>query len=240
MAKFIEYKYKYKPWWTTLFMYCWSGMIVLLAIILFMKGVVSTIGFVVILACGYGSLILLNVLGERRSGIVTEVASGKLPKRSSKTVDDTFLEFREDPFGRGALVLVSCITVLIFTTAQKTKRAGSAVGLVLVIVASALLFLCLAVLWVSLVRLRIEGDEVQVTYPFLRGWGNRAFHFGEIAWVKVREGRRGSKEVRIVLHDGSSIRYMKRDGTVIDELLEVLKRGVSQAKSAQEDWSELP
>ena len=52
-------------------------------------------------------------------------------------------------------------------------------------------------------------------------------------------GSEGGKEVRIVLHDGSSIRYMKRDGTVIDELLEVLKRGVSQAKPAQEDWSEL-
>jgi len=239
MAKFIEYKYKSKPWWTTLFMYCWSGMIVVLAVILFMQGVASTIGFVLILACGYGGLILLNEQVERHSRIVTEVASGKLPKLPSKTEDHTFLEFREDPFGRGALVFVSCITVLIFTTSQKTKRAGSAVGLVLVTVASALLFLCLAVLWLSLVRLRIEGDEVQVTYPFLRGWGNRGFHFGEIASVKVREGRRGSKEVRIVLHDGSSIRYVKRDGTVIDELLEVLKRGVAEAKSAKVGWTEL-
>jgi hypothetical protein len=34
-------------------------------------------------------------------------------------------------------------------------------------------------------RLRIEGDEVQVVYPFLRGWRNRAYRFGEIASVEV-------------------------------------------------------
>jgi hypothetical protein len=33
---------------------------------------------------------------------------------------------------------------------------------------------------------------------------------------------------------------MKRDGTVIDELLEVLERGVSEAKTAKVDWSEFP
>ena len=95
-------------------------------------------------------------------------------------------------------------------------------------------------LWVSLVRLRIQGDEVQVIYPLLGRWRNRAFRFGEIASVKVSEGQKVGKEVRIVLHDGSSIRYVKRDGTVIDELLEVLRRGVAQAKSAPPDWSELP
>jgi hypothetical protein len=152
-------------------------------------------------------------------------------------VDHIGLEFREDPFGRRALVIVSCITVLIFTIADKTKRAGAPFGPV--IVSSALLLLCPAVLWVNLVRLRIEGDELQVIYPLLGRWRNRAFHFGEIASVKVREGRKVGKEVRIVLQDGSSIRYMKRDGTVIDELVGALKRGVSQAKSAQEDWSEL-
>ena len=100
MAKFIEYKSK--PWWTTLSMNCLSGVISLLAAILFLKGVVSTIGFVVILACGIGVFFFLNEQVEIRSGIVTEVTTSKLPKRPSKSVDHSVLEFREDPFGRSS------------------------------------------------------------------------------------------------------------------------------------------
>ncbi len=36
---------------------------------------------------------------------------------------------------------------------------------------------------------------------------------------RPRKGRKVGKEIRIVLHDRSSIRYTKRDGTVIDELV---------------------
>jgi hypothetical protein len=89
-------------------------------------------------------------------------------------------------------------------------------------------------------RLRIEGDEVQVIYPFLGGWGNRAFRFGEIASVEVRDDAgRGGKVVRIGLHDGSFVHYMKWNETVIDELVEALRRGVAEAKPAKQDWSEL-
>jgi len=161
MAKFIEYKSN--PSWTTLFRCCWGGVIPLLAVILFIQGVVSTIGLVVIVACLIGVLFFLNEQVKRRSGIVTEVASGKLPKGPSKTVDHTVLEFREDRFGRTAMGIVSCIMVLIVTTTYKTKGAWAAVGPVLV--ASAILLLYLAVLWASSMRLRIEGDEVQVIYP---------------------------------------------------------------------------
>ncbi len=235
MANFIEFKTSSS--WTAFMSLCSGAVIPLLAVILFLQGVVSWIGLYVIVACGIGVLFFLNEQVERRSGIVTEIASGKLPERPSKSVDHSVLEFREDPFGRSALVLVFCITVLIVHTYRKTKGAGAPFGPV--IVASALLLLCPAVLWVNLVRLRIEGDEVQVTYPLLGRWRSRTFHFGEIASVKVREGRKVGKEVRIVLHDGSSIRYFKTDGTVIDELLEVLKRGVAEAKSVPADWSEL-
>jgi len=78
MARFIEYKASSS--WTAFISWCWGAVIPLLAVILFMQGVVSTIGFVLILACGYGGLIFLNEQVERRSRIVTEVASGKLPK----------------------------------------------------------------------------------------------------------------------------------------------------------------
>ena len=118
----------------------------------------------------------------------------------------------------------------------RTAGAWAAVGVVLAVSPAVLL---LAVSWGSLVRLRIEGDEVQVVHPFLGGWGNRAFRFGEIASVEVRDDGRGGKEVRIVLHDGSSIRYMRRDETVIDELLGVLRRGVAEVKPAPLDWREL-
>ena len=238
MAKFVEYKSR--PWWTTPFMYCWSGVIVLLAVILFMKGVVSTIGFVVILACGIGVLFFLNEQVQRRSCIVTEVASGKLLKRSSKTVDHTFLEFREEPVRQAMLLICSIIMGLFglvcLTAIYWKKGAWAAVPIVAQIVVFTLMPL---VFWAGSVRFRIEGDEVQVTYPFLRGWGNRAFRFGEIASVEVRNvGRRG-KQVCIGLHDSTSIHYMPWNETVVDELVGVLKRGVAQAKAAPPDWSEL-
>ena len=51
MAKFIEYKSK--PWWNALHMFCVMVLIPLLAVFLFLQGVVSTIGFVLVIACGY-------------------------------------------------------------------------------------------------------------------------------------------------------------------------------------------
>ncbi len=237
MANFIEYKSD--PSWTTFFSWCWGAVIPLLAVLLFIQGVVSWIGLVVIIACLLGVLFFLNEQVKRRSGIVTEVASGKLPKGPSKTADHTVLEFREDPFGRTALGIVFVIILLIVTTTYGTKGAWAAVGPVLVASAILLLFY-LALLWASSMRLRIEGDEVQVIYPFLIGWGNRAFRFGEIALVEVRDaGWVTDTELRIVLHDGSSIRYMRWDERVIDELLGVLRRCVAEAKSAPLDWSEL-
>ena len=46
MAKFIEYKTS--PSWTAFISWCWGAVIPLLAVILFLKGVVSTTGLVVI------------------------------------------------------------------------------------------------------------------------------------------------------------------------------------------------
>ncbi len=238
MAKFIEYKSK--PLSTTLFMYCGYVVVSLLAAIPFLKGVVSTIGFVVIVACGTGVLFFLNDQVQRRSGIVTEVASGKLPKRSSETVDHTFLEFRQDPVPRAVLLICSIIMGLsglaALTAIYWKKGAWAAVP----IVAQIAVFLLITVgIWASSMRLRIEGDEVQLTYPFLRGWGNRAFRFGEIASVEVINVGRSGKQVCIGLHDGTSIRCMPWNETVVDELVGALKRGVAQPKSAPPDWSEL-
>jgi len=237
MAKFIEYKSN--PLWTGLYMACGAVVIPLLACILFIREVISTTGFVVITACGMGGVFLLNEQVERRTRKVTEVASGKLLKRPAKTVHHVVREFREDAAYRTMLLFVSIYVVLFqvasLTFIYRTKGAWAAVGVVLPVSPAVLL---LAMSWGSLVRLRIEGDEVQVVHPFLGGWGNRAFRFGEIASVEVRVVN-GRKEVRIVLHDGSSIRYMRRDETVVDELVGALKRGVAEAKPAKVDWSEL-
>jgi len=237
MAKFIEYKSN--PLWTGLYMLCGAVVIPLLACILFIREVISTTGFVVITACGMGGVFLLNEQVERRTRKVTEVASGKLLKRPAKTVHHVVREFREDAAYRTMLLFVSIYVVLFqvasLTFIYRTKGAWAAVGVVLPVSPAVLL---LAMSWGSLVRLRIEGDEVQVVHPFLGGWGNRAFRFGEIASVEVRVVN-GRKEVRIVLHDGSSIRYMRRDETVVDELVGALKRGVAEAKPAKVDWSEL-
>ena len=238
MAKFIEYKSN--PWWTGLYMLCGAVVIPLLACILFIREVISTTGFVVIIACGMGGLFLLNEQVERRTRKVIEVASGKLPKQLSRTVDHAVREFREDAVYRTMLLFVSIYVVLFqvasLTFTYRTAGAWAAVGIVLAVSPAVLL---LAMSWGSLVRLRIEGDEVQVVHPFLERWRNRAFRFDEIASVEVRDGRRGYKEVRIGLHDGSSVRYGTWDETKADELVGALKRGVAEAKSAKVDWNEL-
>ena len=238
MAKFIEYKSN--PWWTGLYMLCGTVVIPLLACILFIREVISTTGFVVITACGMGGLFLLNEQVERRTRKVTEVASGKLLKQPSRTVKHVVREFREDALPRTTLLVYSIIMVLVLLgflpILYKKKGAWAAVGLVLL---GYLGVLHKAVSWEKLVRLRIEGDEVQVVYPFLERWRNRAFRFGEIASVEVRDGGRGGKEVRIGLHDGSSVRYGTWDETKADELVGALKRGVAEAKPAKVDWSEL-
>ena len=45
-------------------------------------------------------------------------------------------------------------------------------------------------------------------------------------------GLKGRQEVRIGLHDGSSVRYGTWDETKADELVRALKRGVAEAKPA--------
>jgi hypothetical protein len=243
MAKFIEYKSN--PWWTGLYMACGAVVIPPLACILFIREVISTTGFVVIIACGMGGLFLLIEQVERRTRKVIEVASGKLPKQLSRTVDHAVREFREDAVYPTMLLVWSIIVLLLLLllgflpTVYRTKGAWAAVGVVLPVSPAVLL---LAMSWGSLVRLRIEGDEVQVVHPFLGGWGNRAFRFGEIASVEVRvvyEFFNEGKQVRIGLHDGSSVRYRTWDETKADELVGALKRGVAEAKPAKVDWSEL-
>ncbi len=242
MAMFIEHKSN--PRWIALYVFCGALVIPLLAGTLLVLEVVSTIGMVVIVACGMGGIFLLNEQVERRSRKVTEVASGNMAMRPSWTVDHTVLEFREDADRRTALLIASIIMVIMvlfllgsLTTTYGTKGAWAAVSLVLAVSPAALM---LAAFWASSMRLRIEGDQVQVIYPFLRGWRNRAFRFGEIASVEVRVVDKGAKQVCIRLHDGSSVRYVTSNETMVDELLEVLKRGVSEAKPAKQDWSELP
>ena len=111
MAKFIEYKSN--PWWTGLYMLCGAVVIPLLACILFIREVISTTGFVVIIACGMGGLFLLNEQVERRTRKVTEVASGKLLKQPSRTVKHAVREFREDALPRTTLLVYSIIMVLV-------------------------------------------------------------------------------------------------------------------------------
>ena len=155
-------------------------VIPLLAGILFIQGVVSTIGFVVIIACGIGVFFILNEQVERRSGKVTEVASGKLPKRPAKTVDHAVLEFREDPVHRscaGHLLHHYGVVAVGISHRNVQDEGGLGCGWPCCLHSSDLLLRTSGVLGEYLVRLRIEGDEVQVIYPFLGRWRNRAFRF---------------------------------------------------------------
>ena len=203
MAKFIEYKSN--PWWTGLYMLCGAVVIPLLACILFIREVISTTGFVVITACGMGGFFLLNEQVERLP-VKEQVVSGKLQSSHRGLWNMPLGSSEKTPFIGlccSFSIMWYCLLVSL-TFTYRTEGAWAAVGVVLAVSPAVLL---LAVSWGSLVRLRIEGDEVQVIYPFLGRWRNRAFRFGEIASVEVRVVN-GRKEVRIVLHDGSSIRYM--------------------------------
>jgi hypothetical protein len=242
VAKFIEYKSQPQPWWDTLLKNCVLMVSPLLAVILFLEGVVSTIGFVVIIACGTVVFFLLYDQVRRRWGIVPEVAS-TLPDRPAKTLDHTVLEFREEPDSRIVATVVSVCAVpyivtpliLIYTRHGWKHGAWHAGCFGLALCPT---ILALAVFWWSLVSLRIEGDEVQVIHPLLRGWGNRTFRFGEIARVEVRVYR-GSHLLRIHLHNGSSVGYRTWDKKKAGELLGVLRRGVAEAKPPPFDLGEL-
>jgi hypothetical protein len=107
------------------------------------------------------------------------------------------------------------------------------------------LIFILVVSWASLVRLRIEGDEVRVVHPFLGRWRSRAFRFGAIVSIEVRTVRhdmvwRCGKEVCIRLRDGSTVRYVTGSERVLNDLREALKRGIAESKPAPLDWSEMP
>ena len=127
MAKFIEYKSN--PLWTGLYMLCGAVVIPLLACILFIREVISTTGFVVITACGMGGFFFLNEQVERRFRKVTEVASGKLLKQPSRTVDHVVREFREDAFHRTVLLIFSIIMVLLLLGFLPTCTGRRGLGL---------------------------------------------------------------------------------------------------------------
>jgi hypothetical protein len=238
MAKFIEYKLD--PLKAGLIVFFGVVLVPILAMSLLFEGLIPAVGFVAILACGIGVLFVFREQLERRCRVAINVASAKLPKRSTKAVSHTVRQFPQDT-GRESTMIVASIVMMVVClleslfNASRTNGRWSSIGAVF----SLAMALLLAAFLATSVRLRIEGDQVQVTYPFLRGLRNKTFRFGEIASVEVTVLQEGGKEVRIRLHDGSSVRYFPRDETEENELLAALKLGVAEATPAPLDWSEL-
>jgi len=83
MVKFVEYKSN--PWWATLLMLCWFLVIPLLAVILFLQEVISTIGLVVIVACGMVGNCFLYEQVKRRSRIAMFARSGPVFEVGNRT-----------------------------------------------------------------------------------------------------------------------------------------------------------
>jgi hypothetical protein len=220
---------------------CGVVLVPTLAMSLFISGVISAIGFVAVLACGIGVLFLFRAQIERRCRVAINVASAKRPKRTTKAVNHTVRQFPQGTCRESTMLLASiCMMVVCLlsslSNSHRTNGSWSSIGVLL----SLAVVLLLAAFLATSVRLLIEGDQVQVTYPFLGGLRNKEFRFGEIASVEVTVFQDGGKEVRIRLHDGSSVRYAPWDETEENELLEALRRGVAEAKPAPLDWSELP
>jgi hypothetical protein len=213
----------------------------MLAMGLLLAGRISSVGFVAILACGIGVLFLFRKQIERRCRVAINVASAKLPMRSTKTVNHAVRQFPQGT-GREITMILGFIVLLVsllgsLSNAYRTGGSRSSIGLVIASLVVVLLIVAFSASWV---RLRIEGDQVQVIRPFLGGLRNKALRLGEIASVEVTILQEGGKEVRIRLRDGSSVRYFPWDETEENALLEVLRRGIAEAKPAPLDWSELP
>jgi hypothetical protein len=121
------------------------------------------------------------------------------------------------------------------SNARRTGGSWSSIGLVIASIGVVLLIVAFSASWV---RLRIEGDQVQVVHPFLGGIRDKAFRLDEIASVEVMILQEGRKQIRIGLHNGSSVRYVPWNETEGDELLGALTWGVAEAKPAPPDWSE--
>lgn len=248
MAKFIEYQFR--RWWYLLFGLSWSLVIPSLASLLFICGLISTFGFVTIVATAMFGLIVLSERVERGSRTEFEVACGKVPRRSSKSGGRAVREFREDTPRRFALLFFSivvgpCLLLgLVSLVAIEYETRGIWAAALILLITVNLIFI-LVVSWASLVRLRIEGDEVRVVHPFLGRWRSRAFRFGAIVSVEVRTVRhdmvwRCGKEVCIRLRDGITVRYVTGSERVLNDLREALKRGIAESKPAPLDWSEMP
>jgi hypothetical protein len=238
MAKFLEYKAD--PLRAGPLVICGVVLVPSLAMSLFLEGVISAIGFVAILACGIGVLFLFVEQIERRCRVAISAASAKLPKRSTKAVNHTVRQFPQDT-GRETTMLLGSIVLLVcllgsLSNAHRTNGSWSSIGAVF---SPAVVLLLVAFLATS-VRLRIEGDQVQVIRPLLGGFRKKEFRFGEVASVEVTVLQEDGKQVRIRIHGGSSVLFVPWDDTEENELLEALRRGVAEAKPAPLDWSELP
>jgi hypothetical protein len=238
MAKFIEYGSR--PW--AIFFCVFGGVaaVPLLAELLLAQGVISGVGFIILVLLGLVATFLLVDRMQRRVHSAVNVAAGENLKQSQPCPQPGCRVFREDPGRRTAAILAAALVFVLAPVclrgAYQAREFWGAAGILIAICPAIVLP---GALWASVNRVQIEGDSVFVIFPRLAQFRNRAFRFGDIHTVEVQEVPKGGKEVRMILNNGRSARYMTSNEAEIDKLVEALKRGVAQAKPAPLETDEL-
>jgi hypothetical protein len=238
MAKFVEYNAN--RWITVLCVLGGAVLVPLVAEMLAIHEVISTTGCVVLVATGLLAAFLVNDRIQRRFRTVLDVPVGKQLKQAPARAKPSPRVFKEDPGRRIAAILIGGVILVLVPIwlrgAYPARGLWAAAGVFLAVCAAILI---LGAIWASANRVQIGADRVFIIYPHLARWRNRSFRFGDINLVEVKEVPKGGKEVRMILNDGRSVRYMTSQEAEIDQLVEVLKQGVARAKPGALDPDEL-
>ncbi len=216
---------------------CGTLLIVIVTAALFIREVIPTVGFLALTGVGMAGLFLLDERIKKRYRTVVEIIPGKPSRQPSGKGKYGTQVFHED--ARHLAVLLAAFAVCLLPAITQAIRAGDPIVVGISLLGVVPVLFMLAALSLSLARVSIDGDHIQVTNPCLGPWRNRRFHFREIASVEIRNLRRAGTEVLIRLLDGGKLSYMTWNPAVASELLEALKLGVAEAKLSPPDCDEL-
>ncbi len=141
-----------------------------------------------------------------------------------------FLEFREDLFSYVAMLTMAFLLVMIwlahwFGESESSRYSGLLPAWSMTVAG----LLIIAVVVLLMKRVRIEGEDVRISHPWLGAAWQRSFRGGDLASAEMARPGQGYYVV-MRLHDGRVIRYFTCDEKKAKELLAALKSAMETAK----------
>jgi len=238
MARFIENRAA--PGWIYLFLIPATLAGLLLAASLYARERISTLGFIGLLGLVVVSLFLADEHFRRGSRREVVIAPGKKGAQVAGSLDSDAKEFRSGSTPL-ALLLVALVIVplclirplYLWIVAKDTSAATTHLFQALPVV------LILTVLLLTMRRIRVGGDHVQVIHPFFAARRDRSIKLSEIDSVELKEIGRGGTEVRIKVRDGTAVYFRISNAKKASALMDALKQGVARSKPPDPVWSEL-